>query len=398
MNKTEMEFKMPEHEIRDIYKEIDHDENLVMAEVDGKLTTIICEGFGNRLVEFEEFAQRAANGQTGFHVVRNAFGLMSITNGQLAQYFPSLNHFISLYEPCKSYSPHVEAAYAQIAAMGLGDCELSKEPADLAFTLQRTGADLFNELIERINRACQTPEFKRKLNTREYNAVRNFRSVAAYIAALFEHCKSRLLAIRVDFGFAIHPQLHPHEITLAEAQAYLDRFLNNRRGRALFNHLVGYVWKLEYGRLKGYHFHLCFLFDGAQVENHSYIAMKIGEYWRELTDGRGTYHSCHTNKRPYSRSGIGMIEHDDFEKRSNLLYALSYFFKKEQYVKVKLTEKARVCGRGEMPKVRSSTVGRPRRSVPNESAFRNMADMLVSGLTSRASGCQKAPPPLVTVG
>lgn len=380
-----MHVTMLEPSIRDIYKAIDQDENLVITEVDGQLSTIICEGFGNLLVDFEEFAQHAAAGQSGFHITQNAFGGTSITSGQLAAHFRNLENYISLYEKGKTYSPHVETAYSQIDDMGLGAGEFSKNPAELYQPLQMTGADVFNELIERINRECQSAEFKRKISTRQYNTVRNFRSVCEYVAALFEHSKSRLLVVRVDFGFAINPQLHPHEVTLAEAQEYLDRFLSNRRGRALFKHLVGYVWKLEHGRLKGYHFHLCFLFDGAQVENHSYIAMKIGEYWRELTDGRGTYHSCHANKQPYARPAIGMIEHDDFEKRSNLLYTLGYFFKKDQYVKMKLSEKARVYGRGEMPKVRSTTVGRPRRDVEDKEAFRSMADVFAKGLLRKIS-------------
>lgn len=375
-----MQFAMPQISVRDIYKEIDQDENLAIKETKGELSTVICEGLGNLLVEFEEFAQRAGNGQVGFHCAWNNGNLM-IKSGQLAKYYPQLNHFVSLYEQDKTYSPHVEVAYKHVFALGLQSGGMYDDPAEVNSYYNKSGATLFNELIQRVYHECQTPEFKRKLSAREYNAVRNFRSVGEYIAALFEHCKSRLLAIRVDFGFAIHPQLHPHEVTLTEAQAYLDRFLNNRRGRALFKNLVGYVWKLEHGRQKGYHFHFCMLFDGSRVENHSYIAMKVGEYWQELTDGRGTYHSCHAHKRPYFRSGIGMIEHDDFEKRSNLLYALSYFFKKDQYVKMKLSEKARVYGRGEMPKPRNSTVGRPRRKVENEGALQNMGDIFENAMT-----------------
>jgi hypothetical protein len=57
-----------------------------------------------------------------------------------------------------------------------------------------------------------------------------------------------------------------------------------------------------------------------------------------------------------------MIEHSDKEARKGLEKAALYLTKIEYYIKIVTDGRARTFGRGEMPKVKASKRGRPRRS------------------------------------
>lgn len=237
---------------------------------------------------------------------------------------------------------------------------LPKEPSDFSSRHKKTGAEMFNDLIGAIAEKAGTSEFKKKVYSREYNAVRNFNSASKYVSDLFLRY-SRLLVVRVDFGFKTEDPMQPHSVTITEAQTFLARFLNSRRGNSIFSDLKGYIWKLETGKEKGYHFHFVLFFGGDKVRKDEYYGKMIGEYWCKVTNGVGIYHNCNANKQKYRRCGIGMIDHSDTEMRENLLYAIKYLFKKEQYLREKFNSKTRVFGRGETPSQRISRAGRPRK-------------------------------------
>ena len=113
--------------------------------------------------------------------------------------------------------------------------------------------------------------------------------------------------------------------------------------------------------LGGHHLHVCFLFDGSQVCKDEYLAHEIGKYWIELTGGRGYYHYCKAGQ--YKRSAVGMVNHDDHEKRGFLLEALCYLAKKDQFVRIRPTPKTKTFFTGQMPRAKSGRTGRPRGSV-----------------------------------
>jgi hypothetical protein len=79
-----------------------------------------------------------------------------------------------------------------------------------------------------------------------------------------------------------------HLVTLQEVKANFYQLLSNKRHNAIFDDLVGYVWKLEYGDLKGYYYHLILFFKGSEVKCDFKKGREIGEYWRDvITKGRG---------------------------------------------------------------------------------------------------------------
>jgi hypothetical protein len=131
---------------------------------------------------------------------------------------------------------------------------------------------------------------------------------------------------------------------------------------------VGYIVKLEYGVNRGFHFHLVVFMDGQHVQQDGYIASELGRHWKEtVTKGQGIFFNCNAKAfedgmYEYKRVGIGMINHDDVNKRHILVHdVIAYLCKKEQSVKTS-SGKGRVFTMGVLPKQKSAA-GRPRKST-----------------------------------
>ena len=168
---------------------------------------------------------------------------------------------------------------------------------------------------------------------------------------------SKLNIVRIDFSYQ---KPYSNTLTLEEANRDLNHMFSNMRSKpSIFKDKVGYMCKREYTEDKGIHFHAIFIYDGQKVQKDAYKAKQIGEYWEQVTNGRGCYHNCHLNE--YKRNGIGMIDHTDSEKRKILEEdVIAYLCKDEQSVEpIKKKTKDRAFTRGTLPKSKGN-MGRPR--------------------------------------
>ena len=167
---------------------------------------------------------------------------------------------------------------------------------------------------------------------------------------------SKLCVVRVDLAYK---KPYSEKITLDEATKDLNRLLNNRRNKPkIFEHNVGYTIKKEYTEDKGVHLHTIFMFDGQKVQKDAHKADELGKYWNEqITKGKGSFYNC--NRNQYPEHGIGMLDHNDTEKRKKLDNALAYLSKDEQHIDLVSDKKERSFIRGTMPKSKGN-VGRPR--------------------------------------
>lgn len=148
--------------------------------------------------------------------------------------------------------------------------------------------------------------------------------------------------------------------------------MNNRRGCMLFDNVVGYIAKMEYGQSRGHHFHVILFMDGQKVKSDQFIVQEVGKYWRDVVmKGRGAFHNCNqkifgSGMYAYKRVGIGMINHTDFEKRNVLKKdVLGYMTKREQLVRADVSgKKFRVFSRGSLrDDGRERKLGRPRKNI-----------------------------------
>lgn len=229
-----------------------------------------------------------------------------------------------------------------------------------------------NQFVDAVKRRMSSGEFKRVMSAHLRSAAKNYSGLVDYIDSLFARY-SRLLVLRVDFSYGkgrldVEGYSRPGDrldalrlVTggIVEHRIQLIDYLKNKRPEL---GMVGYVWKLEYGREKGHHYHMMFFLDGAKVRQDIVIAKLIGEHWNNvITQGRGVYYNCNGNKERYKYCGVGMISYNETEKLSNLKEkAAIYLTKADRYVSACMPDNRRSFGKGNSPKVGGRSLGRPR--------------------------------------
>lgn len=132
-----------------------------------------------------------------------------------------------------------------------------------------------------------------------------------YVNALFS-VYSKILVVRVDLyqeKFSGDELLRRCEqgwqspsSELEMLQGRVDRLLRNRKHNQMFDDCIGYIIKLEYAPIRGWHAHAIFFFDGHEVKNESYYSIAIGDYWVDvITEGKGAYRAANRgeNKARY---------------------------------------------------------------------------------------------------
>lgn len=216
---------------------------------------------------------------------------------------------------------------------------------------------VMNSFVCRMKKQAATGKLVTDTNKFQRSARKNNSSLVRYINKLFD-LHARLLVMRIDFGYRLE---NKHDVTAAMVQKHRKMFFANTRMNGLFDAMLGYAWKMEYGLDKGFHYHMLFFFDGSKVREDVSIAKQIGEYWNlSITDGIGVYFNCNRIKNSYKSCGIGMINHHDYALRDGLKNAVLYMTKTDNYIKLVLPGNARIFGKGEIAQPKLNKRGRPR--------------------------------------
>jgi hypothetical protein len=213
--------------------------------------------------------------------------------------------------------------------------------------------DVLEEFLEELD----TSLHQKRLRNLKRSEVRNSTSVHDYINRLFR-LHSKLLVVRVDVHYGDEIK---DTMTIEEAIDDRDTYLRAVKRR--YRNLLGYVWKLEYGVDRGYHYHMAFIFNGNKVQGDISLGRKLGEEWKSLSREPRTYYNCNADRDKYEEwgaYGIGMVRCDDLEKRHLLLQnALSYLLKFDEALLAEMHERFRSVGKMEVPR-RRGLGGRPR--------------------------------------
>ncbi len=298
----------------------------------------------------------------------------------LAQrYFTKVPEFLKIVERLPSqnlYSEHIEVFIACSKEMGLFCQTLAWTDIWHAPSLtypQFSGisaAELFNLLVAKLRDRCLSQQTKARARKRRSEAAERAEEYASYVDALLGIC-TRLVVLRIDFEYR---KEFKDLITIQDAIADLNRFFNNQPHNSLFAEQLGYIVKLEYGVLKGLHFHLILFFDGSKRDGRKdvQLAQKIGEYWVEvITKGRGSYWNINANKKKYKQRGqlgIGVINSWETNLVENLKHrVVGYLCKSTQFVSLRPPEephskrKIKTIRRGEFHAEPEIKLGRPRK-------------------------------------
>lgn len=214
-------------------------------------------------------------------------------------------------------------------------------------------------MLRRFREDAQSIAYKRQLRNFQRAASKNLAGALSYVDNLFEH-HARLLVVRVDQSWRKN-LVKNKTISTSIARLHRQLLFKRVQSHPLFQHCLGYIWKLEYGQYKGFHYHTCFFFDGSKVRGDITLARSIGELWeKEVTDGQGLYFNCNAIASTYARSGIGYIDYTDHAKRAVLKEAIGYIAKVDTAVRLSLPQGVRTFGRGEFILRKDKTRGRPR--------------------------------------
>ncbi|WP_372829262.1 hypothetical protein [Psychrobacter maritimus] len=169
----------------------------------------------------------------------------------------------------------------------------------------------------------------------------NTKKLDIYMRQMLNHY-SKLLIVRVDLGYSkdtIHlvsiEDFHQHSKKLRE-------FIGKKE--SCFKGLQGNVIALEQGHDRGYHCHLLLMYNGSRHESDWYFAETVGEKWRSITGGLGSYYNCHNSqyKQKYKDAGtlgIGMIHRKnpiEIENSVRVALYLTRPYKEDQHLRIKL--------------------------------------------------------------
>ncbi|MFP1907964.1 inovirus-type Gp2 protein [Lonsdalea quercina] len=228
--------------------------------------------------------------------------------------------------------------------------------------LSATDATVINHVLRQFRKDAQSASHKRQLRNFLRAASKNLKGSLAFVDHLFEH-NSRLLVVRVDLSYQ-KDIIKNQTISTAMTRAHRKRLFKRIHVHPLFENCLGYLWKLEYGQRKGFHYHTCFFFDGSKVRGDVMLARRIGELWKnEITSGKGLYFNCNAIASNYAQSGIGDIHHTDRTKRSALQKAITYLTKVDTAIRLTLPKGGRTFGRSEYVVRQGKKRGRPRLAV-----------------------------------
>lgn len=343
---------------KEMFKLIDYD--LHVDEELGKDTHLrnIHPNSMTTLWPIHDFVERVIKtNQPGFEIQKKGDRAVGIKPLPLAFYFKSINRFWRKYQENIALYGLVGLFFECCVEVGLvGDH--TTRPNQL-HSLGKIEAEVFNDLLELMRTKAKSRKYRQLMAKLDRNVRRNFKSMMKYIDALFDEY-SKLLVLRIDLGYH-HVQSQP--ITSARILGDFQRLLNNRRSNALFADMVGYIRRLEYGSEKSWHLHVIIFYNGQDAQNASTLTRLIGEYWRDvITDHDGTYFNCNDSRNEYKYCGIGKISHWEAEKRTHLLYALTYLTKKDRIIGFDVPKKCKMMTKGEPPKPRPNKPGPKRRT------------------------------------
>ena len=249
-----------------------------------------------------------------------------ISNIDISQLTHDMNkwyaHFINIYDEMLSYGSSINA-YLLATQSLVNDLH----PEDVIWAEKLTV-----EFVHELTRFYS--QYQADQANHAHQETDNSYSLHSYLRELTTHHK-RLLFIRVDLKYLDSVQ---NDITVWDFDYHMTRLtqrISNKK--SCFRNLQGYAWALEQGfENGGLHCHLLLIYDGEEHQNSWYLAREVGEKWKKITDGQGSYFNCHDTKytscyEALGTLGIGMIHRNNKQEVENALRSASYLTRPTKY-------------------------------------------------------------------
>lgn len=210
--------------------------------------------------------------------------------------------------------------------------------------------------------------FSKEIRLLKYKQKKAYRSrvksAYKYIHSL-RNKYSRILCVRVDLSY--------RKGMFLESNSFGDHVKNVkadwRKMRSIITEseqgrdMVGYVLKLEYGLLKGFHYHALIIYDGSKRQQDILLGKMLGDCWiNDVMDNNdGRYFNCNRYKKKYKKLGIGEINYYDDDKYRNLMDLVVTYMLKPDDVLDFIGPKERFLFKGVTKSTAIPNKGRPRK-------------------------------------
>lgn len=178
---------------------------------------------------------------------------------------------------------------------------------------------------------------------------------------------SRIMCVRIDFsyrkGMFLESNRFNSHVENVKSQWKLMRTTLTQG--ILVPDMVGYILRLEYSFLKGFHYHALIIYNGSLRQQDIVIGKMLGEHWVNsiVPNGDGRYFNCNGSKNRYRKLGIGTINYYDDEKYDVLKNIVVDYLVKPDDVMSFVTPNERVFFKGVTKKPRMAAKGRPRKKL-----------------------------------
>ncbi len=369
------------------------------------------ESFSRRLFETNDLPYR----------VRRRDGIECFVASRMAQDIKLLPAYARIYSPSLAFPPDFDllfAEYRQHEISQYGHVDWLPEDYDedriwkTVHDVEPRYANMAIDFVLTVRKAARETELGRSMRDWHRGCQRNRMYLKKFMIELLEE-HARVMVVDVVFLYrksacanraeANERGLELRERSEREFQAYLDgteieeaherrtgleelkkdlkTFFNKaRHKKSLFgkDKFIDYFGRIEYARDAGYHAQICFFYKASEAQRHLWYSHEIGKYFEKITEGRGYYFSCNAKaaEGKYRNVGIGIVEHDDFEKIGHLWTAVSYCVKAAQVVRVKNTGKEQMVLHGKRRTRHSVKQGRPRESGLSGPEYRSKLEKI----------------------
>lgn len=232
--------------------------------------------------------------------------------------------------------------------------------------------EAFDQILNDIRHALNGTANRIAKSKQRYEQQRLLTHYQAYVEQLMRPNKNgglrRLLVIRIDVGLQ-RASLYKHD--LQRFLGYLEQFFKpyrlkphaHRPSNDVWQHVRGYVRRVEFGVEKGWHAHLLLFLDADHLISDYSAAKALGMHWINVVQraqrgiqaqDMGLCHNCHINKSQYrDRLALGLLHNrkPNFNKKMHnlLTHCLPYLFKSQPSVRYHTMPKQRLLTRGESP-------------------------------------------------